>query len=510
MERFPNLFMHTWECKERPQEEISPPIGKEEVLYCYGLAVEVYLQRKSWLQGDKQLIFLEDEPGMIASFLHHPLACEMLSNPNVHIELLEKKNVDAVTSRFPVKRIEVAGLSSKKGFKALRLKLLRKTALAHALYMDRRHGHQPFSNFLSNLPRLSQSFYVNKLKNAFFNVPAVVCGAGPSLEETIPTLRTLENKALLIAGGSTLAALSSQGILPHFGMAIDPNLEEYRRLKNSFAFEVPMLYSTRVHPGLFQTCNGPFGYMRSGIGGLLELWIEEELGLNEPLLGEHLSPETISVTGICIALAQFLGCSPILLNGIDLAYTKGARYASGVTHDVSLDLEAMDQEKSAADRILRKKGVFSAVRWIMESDSISHFAKKHPHTRFINTTSGGIGFSGIDFIPIEEASKDFRERPLREQVERKIKACPMPRCTEEIVTKQVAELKRSLTRLIDHLEVLAGERNGSSALAEVELQEEIATLYLFYDIRQILKPGPTFWKEWLRLARQYQKLYPFH
>ncbi|MBX7066847.1 MAG: DUF115 domain-containing protein [Parachlamydiales bacterium] len=513
MERFPalGLMMGTAECKSRPEEAIPPiALDKEEVFYFYGLHEEVYFQSKEWLKNpEKKLVFIEDDLGIIASFLENPAAEKILSNSQVYIELLG--DIEPLVQRFPVKRVEVAGLASKKKLRRLRIEILRKTALAHGLHMDRLHGYQPFHNFVQNLAHLPNSFYANGLKGAFTNVPAIVCGAGPSLGPTIKTLRKMENKALIIAGGSTLAALSSRGILPHFGMALDPNLEELRRMKNSFAFEVPILYSTRVHPDIFRTCNGPFGYMRSGIGGLVELWIEEELGLLDPLLGDFLSPETISVTGICIAYAQFLGCNPILLNGIDMAYTGGSRYASGVTDEKKIAFDAIDREKSAADRILRKKDrngktVYSAVRWIMESASISHFAKKHPEVEFINTTIGGIGFKGIDYVPIEEAVKDFKEQNLREQVFQKIDANPMPAFTREKISEQMEELKKSLARLIDSLEILAGERKGIAALAEMEIQEEIATLFLFYDIRQILKPGELFWKNWLDLARKYERM----
>ncbi len=266
MERFPALGLRisTWEERE-PFEESLPPmqIEKAEVLYVYGLGRgSAYFQCKEWLQQpDRLLVFLEDQPGIIASFLHRPEAMEILSHPQIHLELLTKESIEGLANRFPRQRVEVVALPSYRTgrFRRLRLQLLRKTALSNALYLDRLHGYQPFCNFVENVKQLPHSFYANALRGAFANVPAIVCGAGPSLQQSMACLSGLEKKALIIAGGSTLAALSSQGVLPHFGMAIDPNLEEYRRLRNSFAFEVPLLYSTRVHPAIFQTCNGPFG-----------------------------------------------------------------------------------------------------------------------------------------------------------------------------------------------------------------------------------------------------------
>lgn len=521
MERFPTLGLlsGTWEEKPALNEQLSPfQIGRAEVLYVYGLGSGgAYFQYREWLKAkpERRLVFLEEEGGIIASFLHQRQALDVLSDPQVHLEL--NPSPESLAERFPVQRIEIAALPSyaHRRFRHFRLKLLRKTALSHAVHLDRLHGYQPFKNFIENAKQIAHSFYANALKGSFQNVPAIVCGAGPSLQASFKLLKTLENKALIIAGGSTIAALSAQGILPHFGMAVDPNLEEYRRFKNSFAFEVPLLYSTRLHPGVFQTMNGPFGYMRSGIGGLLELWLEEELGLLDPLLGDFLSPESASVTPICIAWAQFLGCNPILLNGIDMAYTGNKRYAPGVAEEEETAFQAIDAEKSAADRILKRKDrlgnpVFTAVRWVMESASISHFAKKHPETHFVNTTEGGIGFKAIPYQPLEEAIRGFAPQELRKRVHEKIEMAQMVPGAEEIIEKNLKELHQSLLRLIDHLKILAQEKKGSAALAEMELQEEIAALYLFYDIRQILKPGACFWERWLDLAIKYEKMFPLH
>jgi hypothetical protein len=527
MERFPalGLLAPTWPFTESTPEQIAPiALGNAEALYFYGLGTgEVYFQVQQWLKAhaERELIFLEEDPGKIASFLYLPEAVAILSDPQVHLALLPKRRgreveLNLLAERLPVSRLEIGALPSYKGrrFDTLRLKLLRKTTLSHALHLDRLHGYQPFQNFLQNLPRLPESFYANGLKGAFAGIPALVCGAGPSLQKSLETIRKLENKALIIAGGSTLAALSSQGILPHFGMAVDPNLEEYRRLKNSFAFEVPLLYSTRVFPGIFRTANGPFGYMRSGIGGVPELWIEEELGLLDPLLGEFLSAESISVTAICLAWAQFLGCNPILLNGVDLAYTDNKRYAAGVDGDEEVSFDG--EEKSTGDWIVKRKNrqgraVYSAVRWVMESASISHFARKHPEIRFINTTGGGIGFKGVEELSLEAVAEGLTEEyDLRGLVHKAITLSPMPASTGEVIRTKVAEMKESLDRIVGYLQILAGKERGSAALAEMELKEEMAYPYLFYDVDPVLRQALRWkfpeerWKRFLDLAKQYQ------
>lgn len=518
MERFPKiaLMSHSWEEKPIVSEPLPQfEVGRAQAIYFYGIGKgEIYFFLSSWLKENekRRLILLEDDPGIIASFLKGEKAAQILCDPQVHLEWISATSAFDLSQKFPFERIEVIGLASKRKWKKFRLELLRKTALSHGFKTDREHGYQPFENFLKNLHFLPSSFYANPMKQAFSNIPAVVCGAGPSLQKAIETLKKLQGKVILIAGGSTIAALSSHGITPTFGMAIDPNLEEYRRFRNSFAFEMPLLYSTRVHPDIFQTCNGPFGYMRSGIGGMLELWIEEVLGLQDPFIGEELSDEAMSVTNSCIAWAHFLGCNPIVLSGIDMAYTEGRHYAPGVVDQQPLDFKKLDLEKSAADRILNRKArdgkrIKTAVRWIMEAASISQFAKKCPHTRFINTTEGGIGLKGIEYVPLEEISACFTEQPIDSLVSSKILESKMPENTAVELKNQIKELKASLLRVIESLEVLTGQKKGSKALAELEIEEEIATLYLFYDVRKIFDIDAQFWQKWLELAEKYAKVF---
>ena len=149
------------------------------------------------------------------------------------------------------------------------------------------------------------------------------------------------------------------------------------------------------------------------------------------------------------AFAEHLGCNPILLSGVDLAYTGKRRYAPGVTTEV-LNIE---EPQSSLHPVIKKKDrngrpVLTAIRWLMESKAISHFAKMHPKTQFINTTAGGIGFKKIPYTPFEEVP--FKPLPfsLRAKVHEVITSSPMPENTQEIILQKMEELKNSLDRII--------------------------------------------------------------
>ncbi len=520
MERFPLLALTApfFPIQEVCPEDFSrwPQVFPDvEILYVYGLNLKAYELLQPWLQEktSRKAIFLENQLGAIGAFLHKDGAAKFLSDPQIELHALPKGRalrevLQKLSQMHPVSSLDLIALPSRKTsyFLSLRLQLLRKTILSQAILQDRSHGYQLFFNFVRNAPQSQRSFYFNALRGSFASIPAIICGAGPSLSSAFKILSSLENRALIFACGSAIAACSRAGITPHFCVAVDPNEEEFFRLKNSFAFEVPLLYSTRVHPHVFSALNGPFGYVRSQFSDISQLWLEEELGLSDPLIGHQLSSESISVTSMAIAAAEWLGCSSILLAGLDMAYTGNQRYCSAV--GVSQTSKEKHSE-TTPDRLLIKKDrqgkkVNSAVRWIMESSSLSHYAKLHPHVQFINTTDGGIGFQSIPYQPLSEAAQSFtQEYDLRGRLHAAISSSPMPSLS---IPEKLSSLRSSLLNVIDHLRILSNLKPGSPILAEIEMKEELAFSVLFYDIFRILphiSRQTSQWPVFLELAQKY-------
>lgn len=520
MDRFGQLglMLPSFSYEERKQEGIRRlAVGSAQGVYVYGLGGGApYFQLERWLHAnpDRKLIFLEDDPTAFVALLHFPQTSILLKDPQVHLEWLvdRKTDSDRLSKTFPFHRVEFFKTPSKdrKKFTSLKTHLLRRTTLSCALQIDRVQGDIPFSHFLSNVKRIPSSFFANRLAHSMKGIPAIVCGAGPSLNTFIPHLKECSQSALILAGGSSIAALSSQGVPIHFGMAIDPNLEEYYRFRNSFAFDMPLLYSTRVHPSIFQTCSGPFGYMRSGSGGLLELWLEEALSLKAPILGEDLPEEAMSVTSLVIAWALFLGCNPIFLSGVDLAYVGSMHYAKGVKEEKLSSFSCLDEEKVASDRILKGKNgkgktIMTATRWIMERATLAKMAKSSPKTRFFNTSDEGLLIPHIPFLSFSEMRSSYlTQRPnLAEKIGEGIAKASMSKDAQTRIDQKLEELHQSVLRVIGHLEVLSGLKGGSRALAELEMAEEEAFSLLFYDLKERF----CSWQTLLEVVRKYEQCF---
>lgn len=493
-------------------------IKEIDVLYIYGLGLGyAYYFLKEWLEADdsRDLVFLEDDPGIIVSFLRTELASRILEDRQVHIYFVDniEENAKELSDFFPVRKVEVTALpfylqTKKEKFEQLKLQIFRKTVLSESIFLDRLHSYVPFRNLLFNLRHFTYSFLTNSFVGAFEKVPAVVCGAGPSLEQSIETLRNLGTRAIVIAGGSTLASLSHYGIRPHFGVLIDPNLEEYHRMRSNWNFEIPLLYATRVCPEVFDMMNAKLGYIRAGIGGMGELWMDEEFHIQDRLLGASLNDESISVTTISVSLAHEFGCDPIIMTGIDMAFTGKKQYAEGVQGYKSISVKDLERKKLVENRIFQKKDrndneIYTSVKWLMESSCLSAFAKSHPEKTFLNATQGGIGIEGIEYMPLDEIAKKYltKEVDFLSWIDSLIRQTQV-QVTKEEVSNQIATLYTGIQKVDELTSLILSEirdaqkdpssieipyESGKMILAQMDLQEEDTYLILLSDLPQILE-----------------------
>lgn len=471
-------------------EVFDKPFSKDiEVLYVYGLSPYVD-PLIAWLDEDKkrEIVFLEDRAEVLKQLEDEALDL-ILTHPQVHLRyefgnMALEEFISEVVSAFPYEKIDVVCLhQNKKKFEEIEILLYRKVTLECAIHMEMLYAHYLAKNILKNFKKLPSAFDFGAWKDQFKDVPAVICGAGPSLQEVYKDLKELENKALILAGGSTITALSENGIKPHLLYAIDPNPEEFTRLAFHTAYDAPLLFGCRLEPNVLYSHIGPVGYFVTGTGGSLEEWMEKKLGIKEYEVLKGLGQEALSVTTVAFMTAIYLGCNPIILAGVDLAYKEGKRYTDGVISDLHCALE--EKPKKAGEALWKEEGgVSTLTKWVMERKVLDDVCELYKERSFIKATRGGLAFKNILFEPnvlqeIEESS-DLRSKihelvmnhPLNvssSSVEEALGSFlkSMMRC-REIVCEIILDLKS----IYPNLE--GKEMSQKNRILEMDLEEEEA------------------------------------
>lgn len=475
-----------------------------DVIYLFGVGLGYYYETASaWLSQspERHIVFLEDDLSLIHHFLHTELAHQLLSDPQAHLYFfhnIEDQGIfNKVTWKFCRKQIEVSALNFYRHTRSdtyshLKSKLLYESSMKNDIFDEFYHSGAPFfRNFYPNVMKLPDSYNAQSLFGKFTNIPAIICGAGPSLKKNIHLLTSLRERALIFAGGSAMNALNASHVLPHFGAGIDPNPEQYVRYETSCSLEVPFFYRNRLEHRTLAAIHGPKLYVKGAGGYPIADWFDEALHIEGPILEEgH------NVVNFCAEIAAALGCNPIIFVGLDLAYSDMRSYANGVVPNASVLADDLAHQrfelKTHKKKDIYGKEVHTLWKWIAESEWLSHFATQYHNITFLNATEGGIGIEGVENLPLSEVIHKYLHHTwdLADQVSIELQNAPLMISLGQIV-KLFFLLHGSLQQSLIYLEELSSTDIGSRALAEVELHEEVAyqaILEVFENLYQRFRP----------------------
>jgi hypothetical protein len=261
---------------------------------------------------------------------------------------------------------------------------------------ERKFAAPYLCNTLANLRRIAASRDVRELFDSARGRPAVVIGAGPSLDRNVAWLRAVRDRACVVAVDTALTPLVRAGIEPDLVVAVDPSAVNARH----FAHVPPLSRAALVAEGsLHPACFAPFdGRVFTFRVGNSHPW---------PLLrarGIERSQLTVwgSVLTAACDLALRMGCDPVVFAASDLSFTDGQPYCRGTAYEADWAREVLAGmaladvwARYAPDDALvlddlrgvpvKTTGVLQAFRdWIVDT------ARKRADVRFINATGAGI------------------------------------------------------------------------------------------------------------------------
>lgn len=496
----------------------SIDLQRFSLIYVFGVGIGyLYLAAKNWLdQSDKnRLVFLENDLGVIAKLFETDIGSEILQNPKVRISFFNSVLHDKapfqvlfwkfLATPFTVQALPAYQRNSPEIYEELKHKLIYDASINNGILDEYyKYGIIFYKNFYHLILRLPGCFQASALFDQFKDKPAIICGAGPSLALHFEQLKKLQNRALIMAGGSALNALNSADIMPHFGAGIDPNPAQYDRYRTNKAYELPFFFRTRLYHKAFDILHGPKIYVTGSGGYSITKYVEERLDIQ----AEDAS-EGFNVINFLIDLAQKLGCNPIILVGMDLGYTGMKTYAPGIVEDVAVSEEHFDKGTYYDEQVLLKSDIYGKPfytlwKWIAESEWIDDYAKEHPAITLLNATEGGLGCGDVPNVTLEEAVKRYctEEFDYHSFVHSIVESAPL-NISRDKIDEIIKVLKNSLERCIELLDLLIDEtgkakgiitqggelgpsfQTGAAIYAESELAEEDAFVAVISDFNDM-------------------------
>jgi hypothetical protein len=267
-------------------------------------------------------------------------------------------------------------------------------ANAHA---RERFENVAFVNTLRNLPRVCREADAGALAGGFKGVPAIVIGAGPSLDRHRGALADVQNRALLVCADTALQPCVTAGAFPHLVVALDPSPVNARHL--AWAGRTPgthLVAEAAVDlegPALF---GGRTFFFRVGDHAPWP-WLRQA-GLTRTLLSAW-----GSVITAALDLAVRAGCSPIVFAGLDLAYTGACPYARHTMFEeiwARLIVQGQriedvwatwaPQEALVDESDVNGRPVRTAHHLVAFRDWLREYAASHREVAFVNASGAGI------------------------------------------------------------------------------------------------------------------------
>lgn len=423
-----------------------------EVLCLYQWNEKRAKQLHSWLKNDpkRYVVFLEEDPSILLT---------VPKTQQLKVIAPTESNLRKLVWELVFLPFSFEGQNPHRAFLE---QFHAEVSYAVSDYADQ--GVAVFQNLRANLSHLDSTLETPDYRG----IPAIICGAGPSLAKNGKLLKNFRAKALIFAGGAALEALRTLEVEPHFGAHLDP-----ASLHRFSATQTPTFYQLRTAAETMKTVQGPKILCPSAGIFPLETWAQEQLGMTTELFDGGWTVGTF-----CLSLALSFGCNPIILIGMDLAAHQNKQYASGVTTKHPTEtLHPIQNQKGEC--------LWARRDWVLAAQWIEQLQKRHPEVKIINATEGGVGFEGIEERKLAEVCLETVSLPSQ-----------LP-TKPPLATNPLAIIEESLLRAHDHVQAMLKEveqifpasplGNGTLALLEHQLHEE-----LIY--QKFLQPAWLVWK----------------
>jgi hypothetical protein len=287
-------------------------------------------------------------------------------------------------------------------------------------------------NVANNLGRYVTTPPMEILRNRFPGRCAVVISAGPSLNGSLPTLRRIADRVVLIAVQTALRPLLDAGIRPHFVTTLD-----YGEVGAKFFQDLPAGQLAGVHlvaePKAHWKVVDTFAAAVEGTGrpAMISMNGNDSISLllGDAAVGRDKLPPGATVAHLAFYLAQYMGCNPIVFVGQDLGFTHHSYYTPGTAiHRVWSgelnrfnSIESMEWQRIVGDPADRRElpDIFGQPIYTDEHMFVylqqferDFAAAARAGQRIIDATGGGVRKAGAEIMDFGRVAEQFAAEPL--------------------------------------------------------------------------------------------------
>ncbi len=274
------------------------------------------------------------------------------------------------------------------------------------------------SHLIHNIPAMAKALFPRDIRDRLSNEPAVIVGAGPSLNHNISHLKAAQTHAWIFAVDTSARILIKQGIEPHVVVTKDPSELNARHFAELILpMETLLAFDPQVVPNIPDSHAGPLLCMPNRNHEIHNYLSGLELTETDLL------PLSNNVALAALNLAIAAGCSPIILTGMDFCFEQNKSHADG---SALLSDVALSEDGSS---LVYKRGHAQDTVAAIHVEGLT--GQRHPTTknlhdalRFleqliqtqtvpcIDASEGGAKIAGTQILTLQEALNQHAQHPI--------------------------------------------------------------------------------------------------
>ncbi len=279
-----------------------------------------------------------------------------------------------------------------------------------------RFGRLWLKNGARNLPQMKKlcgaAAFFGAASSGQESIPSVLLAAGPSLQEILPHLKEVQERAVTIAVDTALRACLRAGVQPDFVVLTDPQYWASRHIAGLSAPQSILIAESAAYPSVFRFDCKQIVLMSSLFP--LGKYIEARLGKKGPLASGG------SVATSAWDFARAIGSKEIYAAGLDLGYPNKQTHIKGsafeeAAHQFSWRLNPAELQTarilfSAKNQIgadFEGKPTITDERMKLFAAWFESQIAGNPGAATFTFSKKGLAIKGVQFFPLQE----FLQKP---------------------------------------------------------------------------------------------------
>lgn len=252
-------------------------------------------------------------------------------------------------------------------------------------------------NTFENMVHMAVSPDVGELENQFKDIPFILVGAGPSLDDSIDFLKRVKDKAIIVTSNSPYRKLINSGIKPHLVVTADPLSPTLAGFQNVSLEGVPLACPFSAYPEIVHRFSGRIlsWCTFSPIVDALKEFMGEKPGT--PIM------EQGTVSGCVLDISRLLGCRKVIFVGQDMCvradgkyYTDDSAYADSGSH-FTAKMEGHRLPGNTLPEVIVEGRLFVYLK------TFEKFISQNPQVTYKNIAETGVKINGVDYLDYDSA-----------------------------------------------------------------------------------------------------------